>query len=183
MKPQEQQDRFIIMRAEGKSYNTIAAELGISKSTCTDWARKLHDQIADRKAAQLEQLYDSYFMTREARIRKLGSVLEDIDGAIATADFTQMPLDKPLDHKLKFTQALKDEYIATGTAESLPDEITPSALMDMLKDLLERVRAGEVDTAQANRESMILSNLLKAYEETELKAKLDALEAVLQGRV
>lgn len=183
MMPQEQKDRFIVMRAEGKSYSTIAAELGISKSTCTEWGRKLQDQIAERKAGQLEDLYDSYYMTREARIKKLGSVLEDIDGAIAAADFSQMPLDKLLDHKLKFTQALKDEYIATGTGKDLPEEITPTTLMEMLKDLLERVRAGEVDTAQANRESMILSNLLKAYEQTELRAKLDALEAVLQGRV
>lgn len=183
MKPQDQKDRFVVMRAEGKSYSTIAAELGISKSTCTEWERKLKDQIAERKAGQLEELYDAYYMTRAARIRKLGSVLEDIDGAIATADFTQMPLDKLLDHKLKFTEALKEEYIATGTGKDLPEEITPSTLMEMLQDLLERVRAGEVDTAQANRESMILSNILKAYEQTELRAKLDALEAVLQGRV
>lgn len=32
MKTQEQKDRFIIMRAEGKSYSTIAKELGITKS-------------------------------------------------------------------------------------------------------------------------------------------------------
>lgn len=183
MKPQEQKDRFIVMRAEGKSYSEIASELGISKSTCTDWARKLHAEIAERKEEQLEQLYDSYYMTREARIRKLGSVLEGIDGALDGADFTQMPLDKLLDHKLKFTQALKDEYIATGRTLELPEEITPASLMELLRDLLERVRTGEVDTAQANRESMILSNLLKAYEQTELKAKLDALEAVVTGRV
>jgi hypothetical protein len=44
------------------------------------------------------------------------------------------------------------------------------------------VRAGEVDTVQANRESMIISNLLKAYEQTELQAKIDALEAIVGGR-
>ena len=93
-----------------------------------------------------------------------------------------MPPDKLLDYKLKYTQALKEEYIATGQARSLPEEIDPAALMDMLKDLLERVRAGEVDTVQANRESMIISNLLKAYEQTELQAKIDALEAIVGGR-
>ena len=182
MKPQEQRDRFIVMRAEGKSYSTIAKELGISKSTCTDWEKKLQEQIAERKAEQLEQLYSSYFMTREARIKKLGDTLGTIDGALASADFSQMPPDKLLDFKLKYTQALKEEYIATGRSKSLPEEINPAALMDMLKDLLERVRAGEVDTAQANRESMIISNLLKAYEQTELQAKIDALEAIIGGR-
>lgn len=182
MKPQEQKDRFIVMRAEGKSYSSIAKELGISKSTCTDWERKLQEAIADKKAEQLEQLYSSYYMTREARIKKLGGALETIDAAIAQADFSQMPPDKLLDYKLKYTQALKEEYIATGRAKSLPEKIDPAALMDMLKDLLERVMAGEVDTVQANRESMIISNLLKAYDQTELQAKIDALEAIVGGR-
>lgn len=182
MKPQLQKDYFIVMRAEGKSYSTIAKELGISKSTCTDWEKKLQEQIAEKKAEQLEKLYSSYYMTREARIKKLGETLETIDGALASADFSRMPPDKLLDFKLKYTQALKEEYIVTGRPKSLPKEINPAAFMDMLKDLLERVRVGEVDTAQANRESMIISNLLKAYEQTELQAKIDALEAIVGGR-
>lgn len=183
MKPLEQRDRFIVMRAEGKSYTAIAKELGISKSTCTDWEHKLQEQIAEKKQEQLEQLYSSYYMTREARIKKLGDALGVIDGALSNADFSQMPPDKLLDYKLKYTQALKEEYIATGRAKSLPEEISPAALMDALKDLLKRVRAGEIDTTQANRESMIISNLLKAYEQTELQSKIDALEAIVGGRV
>ena len=182
MKPQEQKDLFILMRAEGKSYSTISKELGISKSTCTDWERKLQEQIADHKEEELEKLYNSYYMTREARIRQLGDALETIDSALAGADFSQMPPEKLLDYKLKYTQALKEEYIATGRARTIPEEISPAALMDMLADLLERVRAGEVSTGQANRESMIISNLLKAYEQTELQTKLDALEAIVGGR-
>lgn len=182
MKPQEQKDLFILMRAEGKSYSTISKELGISKSTCTDWERKLQEQIADHKEEELEKLYNSYYMTREARIRQLGDALETIDSALAGADFSQMPPEKLLDYKLKYTQALKEEYIATGRARTIPEEISPAALMDILADLLERVRAGEVSTGQANRESMIISNLLKAYEQTELQTKLDALEAIVGGR-
>ena len=37
-------------------------------------------------------------------------------------------------------------------------------------------------TEQAHRESLVLSNMLKAYEQTELKAKLDALQAALDTR-
>lgn len=182
MKPQEQRDRFIVLRAEGKSYSAISKELGISKSTCTDWERKFEQEIADRKAEQLEQLYSSYFMTKEARIKNLGDTLSQIDGALATADFSDTAPEKLLDYKLKYTQALKEEYIPTERSRAVPEEISPAALMELLRDLLERVRAGEVDTAQANRESMIISNLLKAYEQTELQEKLDALEAMIGGR-
>lgn len=183
MKPQEQKDRFIIMRAEGKSYSAIAKELNISKSTCIEWERKLQEQIAERKAEQLELLYNSYFMTKEARIKKLGETLAEIDRALERADFNKMPSDRLLDYKLKYTQALKEEYVALGRSKNLPKELDPAAFMSMLKDLLERIRAGEVDTAQANKESMVIGNLLKAYEQTELQTKLDALEAIVGGRV
>jgi len=68
-----------MLRAEGKSYSAIAEQLHISKSTCTAWERELKDNIAELKQEQLEELYNSYFMTKEARIRKLGDTLENIN--------------------------------------------------------------------------------------------------------
>ena len=49
-------------------------------------------------------------------------------------------------------------------------------------DLLARVQAGEISTEQASRESAVLAKLLKAYDLVEVKAKLDALEAIVGGR-
>lgn len=43
------------------------------------------------------------------------------------------------------------------------------------------MRTGEATQEQANRESIVLSNLLKAYEQVELKAKLDELETIIGG--
>lgn len=180
MKPQEAKEQYILLRAEGKSQSTIAKELHISKSTCTSWERELEQAIADRKAEQLAILYDSYYMTKEARIKKLGGTLENIENALATADLTQMQPKELLEYKLKYTAALKEEY--TGKAKPLPIEITPEALLRALQDLLNRVRAGEVTTEQANKECAIISNSLKAYEQTELKTKLEALETAIGSR-
>lgn len=183
MKPQAKKDQFVIMRAEGKSFTAIAQELHISKATCSKWEKELQAAISERKAEELESLYNAYFMTKKARIEKLGEALKTIDNALNAADLTQTPPEKLLEIKLKYTQALKDEYIHTGRALQLPEgEITPAALMELLKDLLDRVRAGEVDANQANRESMIISNLLKAYEQTEIKAKLDEIEAAIAAQ-
>lgn len=181
MRPQEQKNLFVIMRAEGQPYSAIAKELSIGKGTCTAWAAELQEEIAARKAEQLEELYQAYYMTREARIKRLGEALKKIDEAIEQTTFEDVPPDKLLDLKLKYTQALRDEYICTGGRKEYPKEITPASLMDMLKDLLERVRSGEVDEARASKESMILSNLLKAYEHGELRDKLDELEAITGG--
>ena len=182
MKPQEQKTEFIRMRAEGQSYGKIAATLHISKSTCTTWERELKDQIAELKQEQLSELYSSYYMTKEARIRRLGDTLETINAALANADFSEVPPEKLLDFKLKYTEALKGEYTGGAAAYQFSKSIQPQEILTALGDLLNRIRAGEVTTKQASRESLVIANLLKAYDAVELKTKLDALEAAIRGR-
>lgn len=182
MKPNNQRLDFIQLRAEGKSYSKIAKILKISKSTCSSWEQELKDEIAEFKGEQLEELYNSYYMTREARIRKLGDTLDGINTALEGVDFNEISPEKLLDYKLKYTEALKEEYISTAPPIQLVDQFEPKDILIMLNDLLNRVKAGDVSTEQANRESIILTNLLKAYEGTELKEKLETLESLLGGR-
>ena len=56
------------------------------------------------------------------------------------------------------------------------------SILAAFADLLNRVRAGEVSTEQTQKESGILTQLLKAYDTVEVKAKLDELEAIIGGR-
>ena len=181
MKPQETKTEFIRLRAEGKSYSTIAQQLHISKATCTEWERELKANIAELKQEQLNELYSSYYMTKEARIRKLGDTLNSINTALDGADLNTIPPEKLLDYKLKYTEALKEEYTGTATPYSFSKKIDPKDIVEALGDLLARIRAGEVTTEQASRESAVLANLLKAYDIAEVKTKLDALDAVLGG--
>ena len=184
MKPQEQKTEFIRLRAEGKSYAVIADTLHISKSTCTAWERELAAEIDELKRAELAELYESYSMTKQARIRKLGGTLDKINSALEQADFSTVDPAKLLDFKLKYTEALKGEYTGSGTPyQFTADKIEPKDIVTALGDLLNRVRAGEVTPEQANRESTVIANLLKAYDTVEVKTKLDALESIVGGRV
>lgn len=182
MKPQESKAEFIRLRAEGKSYSVIAEALHISKSTCTSWERELKEQITQLKQDQLNELYDSYYMTKEARIRKLGDTLNNINAALEQADLDSLPPEKLLDFKLKYTDALKSEYTGSAPAYQLGETFGPKDIMSALADLINRIRAGEVPADQASKESMALANLLKAYDAVELKEKLDALSAILGAR-
>lgn len=181
MKPEEIKRQFIQLRAEGKSYSAICAELHISKSTCTSWERELKQKIDEQKQAELTELCESYGITKEARIRKLGETLNKIDAAISTADFSKVDAAKLLDFKLKYTEALKEEY--TGAAPSIQtDSIDAQQIIAALGDLLNRARTGDITTEQAQKESNIISHLLKAYDTVEVKAKLAELEAIIGGR-
>lgn len=180
MKPQELKQEYIMLRAEGRSYSYIAQELHISKSTCTKWEQALGADIAQLKKEQLNTLYEEYSMKKEGRIRQLGDTLARIEEAIQAADLSEVPAEKLLDLKLKYREALQKEYITTQPAFKLKDSINPRDIVTALGDLLDRVRAGEISNEQANRESLILSNLLRAYEQVEIKAKLEELEAIIK---
>lgn len=182
MKPQELKQEYIRLRAEGRSYSYIAQELHISKSTCTKWEQTLGEDIAQLKKEQLNTLYEEYAMKKEGRIRQLGDTLARIEDALQATDLAAVPPEKLLDFKLKYMEALQKEYVGTEPAFKLGDNIDAKDIVIALGDLLNRVRAGEVTTEQASRESLILSNFLKAYDTVEVKTKLDALEALVGGR-
>jgi len=170
------------LRAEGKSYTAISKELNISKATCTAWEKELKAEIAEKKKEQLEEMYEAYYMTREARITKLGQTLESIEDALSEVDFTQVSPEKLLDYKLKYMEALKQEFIDTTPAIPLEDSFNPRDIIVVLADLLKRIRNRETNLDQATRETMVIANILKAYETVELKAKLETIEGIVGGR-
>jgi hypothetical protein len=181
MKPTELKQQYIQLRAEGKSYSFIAKQLQISKSTCTKWEREFAREIDELKRAELAALYESYSMTKEARIRKLGSTLDKINEALEKVDFSEVDPARLMDYKLKYMEALKGEYVGTQPAIDATS-IEARNILEAITDLLNRTRQGDITSEQSQRESMILSNLLKAYDLTEVKAKLDELEAIVGGR-
>lgn len=182
MKPTELKTEYVKLRAEGKSYSFIAQQLHISKSTCSKWETELHEQIDALKREALAELCESYGMTKEARIKRLGNTLEKINEALEHTDFSKVDPSKLLDFKLKYTEALKCEYVGMKPAFDLGEAVDAKKIVVALADLLNRVRAGEVTTEQASKETAVLTNLLKAYDTAEVKAKLDELEAIIGGR-
>lgn len=62
------------------------------------------------------------------------------------------------------------------------DRIEARDIVTALGDLLNRLRAGDVTPEQATRESLVLSNLLKAYETVEVKAELERIKSIIESR-
>lgn len=181
MKPTELKQEYIKLRAEGKSYSYIADTLHISKSTCSKWEQDFASEIDELKRAELLELYESYGMSKEARIRKLGGILDKINDALDKADLTEVDPAKLLDFKLKYTEALKGECV--GQRRPLnPQTLDARGIVEAITDLLNRTRAGDITTEQAQRESLILANLLRAYDTAEVKVQVNMLEAIVGSR-
>lgn len=182
MLPIEKKNEFIQHRSEGLSLRKIESLLGISHTTAMNWNKELSNEIGKLKQEKLAELYDTYTMTKEARIKALGESLSSIDNALKEADLSTVAPEKLLDMKLKYLEALEAEYIPVRESLSGGNEVTPQKLILALAEIVDKVRAGELNDKQADKETKAIFNLLKGYEIVELKNKLELLDSVIGSR-
>lgn len=181
MKDTETKLKFIQLRAEGNSYRSIAKKLKIAKSTCEVWSRELAQQINGQKREYLEELLESYKASKAGRIKALGDTLKRIDATLKEADLTKIDAGRLLDYKLKYMEALKNEY--AGAAPVMGNAITDGkSIITALGDLLDRVRAGDIPQEQAQKETTVLVQLIRAFDTVEVKAKIEELETIMESR-
>ena len=180
MKDQETRQKFIKLRAEGNSFSKIAKELNISKATCSEWQKQYEEAIAKLQKDKLEELYQSYGMLKDQRIASLGNTLHKIDNAIQEADFSSVDPAKLLEIKLKYQNALKNEYIPTFS-HSNEKEIDSTKIFNQINSLIQRIKNGDTSDKEAGIELKALSTALSAYDKTVLETKLDNLKEALEG--
>ena len=164
------QERFILLRAEGDSYRTIAKKLRISRNTLTKWEGELGDRISEAKRDRLEAVYKEYGMLKESRIRGLGERLKRIESELDKRDLSDVSSDKLLDLALKYRATLREEYspLNVGGQGSLSESIK-----ETVEILTSRVNSGELETTALKTETASLLTLIKAKENLPKEKELD----------
>ena len=94
MENTEIQQRFIQMRAQGRTYKSIGEELGVCKRTLINWSRKFQYEINNQRALELEALQEQLVSTREARARALAGQLHAVEEELKKRDLTQVPTSR-----------------------------------------------------------------------------------------
>jgi transposase len=90
MKDQETQQKFVDLRARGRSFARIAEELQVSKRTLIEWSRKFQFEIRNQRAIELEALRERYLATREEQARQLGERLREVEAELATRKVSEL---------------------------------------------------------------------------------------------
>ena len=75
--------RFIELRAQGRSFARIASELQVSKPTLIAWSRKHQFQIRNLKAIELEALGEKWMASVTDRVNGLGERLRKVETELA----------------------------------------------------------------------------------------------------
>ena len=130
----ETKERFIELRAKGWSFDKIAKETGKAKQTLIDGSKELQDEIANRKALELEALYETYYLLKEAKIKKYGAILSKITDELESRDFADVRTGRLLELYLLYFERLSQEVIAPTFKSS--GEITEERQdRDLLEEL------------------------------------------------
>ena len=179
---EELKNRFIQLRAKGHSYEKIAKELGVAKSTLTNWNQELHEAIAQAKAMELEALEEEFFMLKEGRIRLLGDQLKAIQKEIKDRKLAEISTEKLIELQLRYFSELKTEYVEPRQEYKIGIKLNTKDITEQLQSVLERYKSGEITESQAKQEQTILQSILNSIEQTELAAKLECLNAIVKSR-
>ena len=133
----ETKEKFIELRAKGMSFDKIAKEIGKAKQTLIDWSKELQDEIANRKALELEALYESYYLLKENRLQTFGIMLTKIKKEIEQRDLSDVPTDKLLDLLLKYENQVKDEVVEPTykSSKEIEEERLDKKLLEELTNL------------------------------------------------
>jgi hypothetical protein len=102
-------EKFIELRAAGKSFEGIAQELDVSKPTLIGWSKELSMEIRNLKAIRLEALQEQYHVLQARRIELIGQKLQAVVDELDKRDLKEIPTEKLFDLLLKYAGMLKQD--------------------------------------------------------------------------
>jgi hypothetical protein len=82
------QKKFLILRADGLSFDKIAKELKVSKPTLIQWSRIYKEYIQDLQFQDMRYLKEQYRYDKKAQYEQLLKQLEKFNEAINKADLS-----------------------------------------------------------------------------------------------
>lgn len=109
MKDNETREKFVELRAQGKSFVAIAEELGVSKPTLIDWSHDMQVQIANLRALNDEAMYARFKMSKEHELQMLTKQLNTVQTEIERRGITDLPTDKLFNLLFKLSNELREQ--------------------------------------------------------------------------
>lgn len=182
---EELREHVIELRAEGLSIRKIAGRVHRSRSTIGRWIALWDEEIARRRAIELEALYERAAMTKEARIKRLSTQISAMEKELKSRGLADVSTERLLRLLLEYHEALGAEYVETEPAAAMGQNeasMDSEKVKSELERLLIRLRSGQVTGERARQEQAGLLSILRAIEQGELAEKMDKLEAILEER-
>ncbi len=141
MKDLEKREKFLVLRAQGKSLRTIEKEIGTPRRTLAQWEGECKEELENRKAIKLEARREEYRLTTEARIERFGGLLRRVMDELEKRDLSDIPPPKLVDLALKLDARLRDAAVMPAITDEAGVEARKAA-----RNLVESLGSGHRPT-------------------------------------
>ena len=133
---QKTREKFIELRAENVSFDKIAKQLKVSKSTLIMWARLYELDIQNLRAITREALNEHYKASQEHRLQMWSEQLESVREELKKRGLGDIPTPKLLElldvlsEKLK-SEAYRIEFKGQKVVKPLDAELLTTTKQDI----------------------------------------------------
>lgn len=136
----EKQKKFLLLRADGLSFDKIAKEIKVTKKTLIQWSRIFKDDINDLQFQAMRDLKEQYSFSKQKKYEQLLKHLQKIDEAIEETDLKTASIKDLLlvrnDLNFKLEQMEKNtKFIDTNLVSTCEITGTKEAISVQLNEL------------------------------------------------
>jgi transposase len=122
MKTTEHKEQFIQLRAKGKSFDKIAAEMNVSKPTLIEWQRQFRAEISNMQFIEYQSLIEQFQHSKKQVIERLCKEIERINQEIEKRDLSELTIKDLYSLKTaieaKLHNELRNIQLNTGEKEN-----------------------------------------------------------------
>jgi len=86
--------KFIELRAKGLSYDKIAKELNVSKSTLIHWSKEFELEIINLRNIEYEALREKFMLNKEKKLEFSREIFDKLIENLRSRNFDEIPSDK-----------------------------------------------------------------------------------------
>jgi hypothetical protein len=123
------------LRAEGRSYEKIAVELGVAKGTVVRWSKQYKEEVMQIESDSLDELLEELKLTKEARVRRFSELLSKLETVLEKEDLKDVAPDRLLRLWLRTMESLRAEV----EAERSELDVRVQSTADNYRAILEQV--------------------------------------------
>lgn len=90
----EQEQKFLELRVQGKSLKSISKELDIPTDILLDWDFELAEDVHDAQSIEYDKIVEEYELTHVNRFKYLAELYGRLKKELDKRDFSGLPTDK-----------------------------------------------------------------------------------------
>lgn len=108
-KNQETRERFIELRARGRSYAKISEAIKVSKPTLIKWNRQYSDEIEQLQSEELLAMCERFRIARAQRVERFVNMIDRVEEQLGNRDLSGVQTERLLREWIRLMQAVRNE--------------------------------------------------------------------------